>query len=108
MRTTPGPHLDPAEAPPPLPFPSPSRLIKEARLRPRMARRPGRLHPQQHRIQIAVQPNLEHLHRVARRLTLPPQPTLARAEPRLPALPRAAPRLLVHVGEHQHLARTRV
>src|SRR5258708_39409619 len=108
MRTSPSPHLGPTAPPPDALFPVLLGLVEEARLGARVASRPRRLHPQQHRIKVAVKTNLEHLHRAARRFTLPPQPSLARVEPRLAALARARPRLLVHTGTHQRLAGLRV
>src|ERR1700745_3395798 len=82
--------------------------VEEARLRARVARRPGRIHTQQHGVEVAVQADFDNVHRVARRRTLLPEAPLARVEPGTIGLTRLPPRLLVHIGQHQHLARLRV
>ncbi len=70
-----------------------------------VACRPGGLHERKHRIAVAVQPQRAHLLHVPARRPLVPR-LLARAAPqvKLAGLARARQRLLVHVGEHQHLA----
>ena len=70
-----------------------------------MADRAGRPDAQQDRVAVAVVADLVDGERVAGRLALVPE-LLARAapEPRLAGLARAAQRLLVHPGEHQHAA----
>ena len=70
-----------------------------------MADRTGRPDAQKDRVAVAVVAELDDGERVAGRLALVPE-LLARAapEPRLARLARAAERLLVHPGEHQHAA----
>ena len=82
------------------PAPEPGR---EAALRARVAGGAGGPDAEQDRVAVAVVADLLDRERVPRRLALVPV-LLPRAapEPRLAALARAAQRLLVHPGQHQH------
>src|SRR5438093_1692871 len=82
-----------------------SGLVEEAAPGARVAGRPGRLHPEQDRVRVAVEPALHNLHVVARGGALLPQPAGAGVEPGAAALPGLRPRFGVHPGQHQHLAR---
>src|SRR4029077_4062930 len=85
-----------------------SGFVEEAGLCAGVARRPGRLHPQQHSVEVTVQSRLDDLHRVSGCRALFPQAAYARVEPRSTGFARLSPCLLVHVGQHQHLPRLSV
>src|SRR5712692_6225161 len=79
-------------------------FVEEARLRPGVTRGTGGLDAKEHGVGVAVEPGFDHLHAVAGGGSLLPQAAGARMEPGLAGVPRLGPGLLVHVGEHQHLA----
>src|SRR5712691_5954130 len=82
--------------------------VEEARFGPGVARGTGRLDAQEDGVRVAIDPRLHHLHRVPGCGPLLPQAARPRLEPGLSGLAGLRPRLLVHVGQHQHLARLRV
>src|SRR5207237_6605479 len=61
-------------------------------------------HASHERGEVSVPPDLLHLHLVPRRGALLPEPAGPRVKPGPAGLPRAGPRFLVEVGDHQHLA----
>src|SRR5438445_3453660 len=80
-------------------------FVEEAGHSPGMTGRACRLDPEQHCVSVTVDPGLDDVHPVPGGSALLPEPARARVEPRAPGLARLRPRLLVHVGEHQDLAR---
>src|SRR5207253_5761474 len=79
-------------------------LVEEARAGAGVAGRAVRAHPQQHGVEVAVQAELEHLHEIARRGPLLPEPPRSGVKPGPAGLPGPLPRLRVHVREHEHFA----
>src|SRR2546425_5165253 len=80
----------------------------ETRGRTGVARRPLLAHDVEHRVPVAVHAHLLHRLRVARGLTLAPQPAARTAAVvGLAGVPGPLQRFAVGVGDHEHLARER-
>src|SRR5260370_14604369 len=62
------------------------RFVEEARLGAGVAGGTGRLHAQQHRVRVAIEPGFDYLHPVSPGASLLPPATPARGEPPPPSL----------------------
>src|SRR5438876_3190085 len=81
------------------------RLIEETRLGAGVAGGTGRPDPQEHSVEVTVEPYLHDFHRVSRGCSLLPQTAFPGKKPGPPGLVGLRPSPLALVAHHQHNAR---